>query len=976
MNLSKPVFLIAFAAEKSGLAKAAWSGYLFAAKSMDSHEAWFRLGRLAYQKGDWDKAAGFYAQAIRVAPDHAESHFKLGLCRIRRGQWREAEACIGTALKLEPWRAQWRAQYNDVLGKLGKNPTEWAEEIVEHVEPKDVCRLLAVQMLREDLAGFDSLHELADSSLRPREGREAARFIVLEAARHAASGDAAALAALMAGLDAELPANALLAGWSRHIEGDHAGCVDHLQEFLAEFPGDTSACLLMARAARLSGHPEIAWRTLDPLLADEARSAVWNEASLLVRDRSDFNRLFGYWRKFKKIYKITPYYVKVASHVAAAAARAGNRDFALRLLSECALNSSKRGIGPPADVFSPLNHPEYPNLPDDDSLLDGVSVKAIESTAERGLTAIAAFSTLMEEAEIRHCAIRRTLFRLVPGQRAPDLDDTLEFGVFGEASLSRIYGLLEKKPAFAVSRQPAPEDRVIRFKHANHMEIAVFLHRESAGSLAHGTDGVEWTQPVFAIGGVECRGRRVPVPADIPAYLAAFFSDTSDGSRELDYLTAARNAMILEQGALSLRLRHLMLERAMLGDNDAVLRCAHKLSELGERDFVRKYFGENSNYLDANLPQLLIDKPQVVLYLSGLENVAYQGNMWIPVLEKLPVRCAIVIRERRIASQLLPTKLPVYYFESLRDLEYLEEAGVRTILYPANSQKATQSLRLHRLNHFFINHGESDKVVNQSKFLMAYDKLLVAGPLAERRLRDAGLPVRDEQVIHVGRPQTELFLKRADAPATSVKTIFYAPTWEGFNEEANYSSVDSYGLQMLEALASCPQFRVWFKPHPYTGQSNPNVAGAYLKKMTQVARRSQIKLIDAKESVFDCMNASDLLITDVSSVLNDYLHTLKPMVLTNPKRLAREEIERCSPSSRATYVLDDPREIARLIGEIERDDHLFDRRREVCADSLGEFPNGSLAEFAKVVVQSVEEEAERAAASVSQCGFGHESANQ
>src|SRR5699024_7020044 len=125
--------------------------------------------------------------------------------------------------------------------------------------------------------------------------------------------------------------------------------------------------------------------------------------------------------------------------------------------------------------------------------------------------------------------------------------------------------------------------------------------------------------------------------------------------------------------------------------------------------------------------------------------------------------------------------------------------------------------RHYRLNHFFINHGESDKAVNQSKLLMAYDRILVGGPLAERRLRSAGLPVRPGQVIHVGRPQAEMLLRERRATTGAIRTILYAPTWEGFKESVDYSSIGRFSHQMLQPLWRQSDYKILFKPHPYVG---------------------------------------------------------------------------------------------------------------------------------------------------------------
>ena len=135
----------------------------------------------------------------------------------------------------------------------------------------------------------------------------------------------------------------------------------------------------------------------------------------------------------------------------------------------------------------------------------------------------------------------------------------------------------------------------------------------------------------------------------------------------------------------------------------------------------------------SNLEQLRHEAPQVVVYVSGLYNVAYQINQWLPVLERLTVKPLIVVRESQIVQGMDATEIPIFFAHTMFDVETLYNTmggSLRVVLYPGNSRKCVESFRHSQLQHFFINHGESDKSVNQSKLLMAYDKLLVAGPLA------------------------------------------------------------------------------------------------------------------------------------------------------------------------------------------------------------------------------------------------------
>ncbi|WP_158521418.1 CDP-glycerol glycerophosphotransferase family protein [Kushneria konosiri] len=364
------------------------------------------------------------------------------------------------------------------------------------------------------------------------------------------------------------------------------------------------------------------------------------------------------------------------------------------------------------------------------------------------------------------------------------------------------------------------------------------------------------------------------------------------------------------------------------------------------------YLGKD-NAADTHVQKLNNYKPEVAVYVTGLQNVAYQINQWLPVLHALPFRFVIVIREKKTFYDMRETSIPVYYARSMRELEHFRAAGIKTVLYPANTQKNVQFLRLSDLNHFFINHGESDKVVNQSKFLMAYDKLLVGGPLAKRRLEAANLPLRDDHVEFVGRPQTELLLNQVEGKAKYIKTVLYAPTWEGFVEEANYSSVTEIGFSMLQALVESGDYRVIFKPHPYTGVAK-NINKHFLKEMQSYClSKENAEYAGFDADLYSLMNESDVLISDISSVVNEYLYTLKPIVVTNFKGMESSLFESLFATVKAAYLFDGVSSVNNLLSSIYLDDQKFNVRKLVCEDSLGGTNISALQRFEVVISNSL-----------------------
>lgn len=352
---------------------------------------------------------------------------------------------------------------------------------------------------------------------------------------------------------------------------------------------------------------------------------------------------------------------------------------------------------------------------------------------------------------------------------------------------------------------------------------------------------------------------------------------------------------------------------------------------------------------NSSIEDYLNLSPSIIVYIAGSKQISYQVNQWILVLEKMDADVAIISRNLLATDTILPTKIPIFYCRRFVDLEFFCENGPSTILYPGNPVKNIHALRQTGLEHIFINHGESDKVVNQSKVLMAYDKILVAGSMAEQRMKDAGLPLRPGQVIHVGRPQAEMILDKIFKPVTQIKNVLYAPTWEGFLAEADYSSVSEFGYNILSQLSEDDDIQIKFKPHPFTGKAKPE-SKYWLKKILQLCSDKGITVLNHDESLYDAMNWSDLLVSDVSSVLNDYLVTSKPIILCNSQSQDIPNLELTAPSSKGAYVLEKEANIVPLIESIAVEDSNWSLRLDTRIKSLGKPTEDSFKLFESAVL--------------------------
>ena len=333
------------------------------------------------------------------------------------------------------------------------------------------------------------------------------------------------------------------------------------------------------------------------------------------------------------------------------------------------------------------------------------------------------------------------------------------------------------------------------------------------------------------------------------------------------------------------------------------------------------------------------------IFTSGRAGNAYQTNQWIPVLEKSEHSFAIIVKNFSIANAIDARGIPIFVAPSMHSMEGLIQDNTRSILYTGNSINNVQLLRFTQLKHIFINHGESDKVVNQNKFMMSYDHLFLGGKLAEDRLREAGCDLRPNQPVFIGRPQAELFLEKREPGHTEIRKILYAPTWEGVVDDADYSSVRLDGLEMLEKLLEDSRYEISVKFHPLTGSRNADRA-VFMKKIEELASNSNLTIYPSDKPIQDLMNWSDAMICDISSVLNEYLYTSKPMALTTFERaLASDQIEK-TPSSKACYSLEKGDEITEIINKMaDEDQEQIDRREEVLEYSLSASKGSSLKRF-------------------------------
>ncbi|MFH9391842.1 hypothetical protein [Streptomyces sp. NPDC017556] len=425
-------------------------------------------------------------------------------------------------------------------------------------------------------------------------------------------------------------------------------------------------------------------------------------------------------------------------------------------------------------------------------------------------------------------------------------------------------------------------------------------------------------------------------------------------------------------------------------------------------------------------------QPTVVLYFSGSNESAYQGNMWLETMARVEGRPLIIMRERGLVPQLAETSVPVLCVPAGTHLMNLDLSTVRVCLYPANVGKNIHILRVPTMKHVFIGHGDSDKLASVNPYSKVYDEVWTAGRAGRDRYALADVGVLDQDIVEVGRPQLEPIRSWTGAVKNPIPTVLYAPTWEGWDDNPGNTSLLLAGENIVRRLLNAADpVRIIYKPHPFTGirSGKAKAVNARIRAMLEKAaaeraaeprwakeassaaagqsaakaelarietrlaqlsapghsggdeaEESRISLADpareaetarlraewndaywrsfgwwehrtvtgAQPKLYDCFNESDAMVSDISSVVSDFIASGKPYAVTDSAGLGAEEFKRQNTAVRAAVILSNgAEELDALLAAVADPaaDTLADARRELKTYLLGPDEPTSMEQF-------------------------------
>ncbi|WP_417599072.1 CDP-glycerol glycerophosphotransferase family protein [Pararhodobacter oceanensis] len=290
------------------------------------------------------------------------------------------------------------------------------------------------------------------------------------------------------------------------------------------------------------------------------------------------------------------------------------------------------------------------------------------------------------------------------------------------------------------------------------------------------------------------------------------------------------------------------------------------------------------------LPQLVqlsedvetVSDARIALYFSGdYLKTAFHVAMWADHLDASGVPWYVICTHARHFKQV--REAGVRAVLSLKPHDHLNAvaSSVRAIFYVNNGHRNIEIMeRFPELTHVQLLHGDSDKPSSFSPATVNFDKVFVAGQLGQDRYKNNGVTIPDSAFVHVGRPQVKGRQIGMRQGWMESPVVGYMPTWYGAKGDMRFSSLDR-GPQIIQAIhRAAPTAEILFKPHPLSA-NDPNWKSLD-RRINAALAETGSKPLDMNVDANEVYARADMLVTDISSTMSDYLYSNRPLAVVMP----------------------------------------------------------------------------------------------
>lgn len=182
----------------------------------------------------------------------------------------------------------------------------------------------------------------------------------------------------------------------------------------------------------------------------------------------------------------------------------------------------------------------------------------------------------------------------------------------------------------------------------------------------------------------------------------------------------------------------------------------------------------------------------------------------------------------------------------------------------------------------YIGHGSGDKKYDSdARILESYDYHFISGEKHLQKIRDLNLNIGEEKLIKIGNLRFDFYLKNEKNRAAEFdrlgivdrqrKNVLYAPTWKWGN-----GTFHKYAHRFCEEITK--KYNLIIRPHHHDRRSIPAIKlWAAFSGIKHVYFSNPADILRS-----DTMNdflVSDILISDTSSVVYEYLIANKPIII-------------------------------------------------------------------------------------------------